>query len=74
MIKIICLGKIKEQFYRDAIEEYLKRLTKYNKVEIIELPDNDDEKNIVLKKEAEVILKYIDSKSYVITLEIEGKE
>jgi len=74
MIKIICLGKIKEQFYRDAIEEYLKRLTKYNKVEIIELPDYDGEKNIVLKKEAEVILKYIDSKSYIITLEIEGKE
>ena len=42
MIKIICVGKIKESFYRDAIEEYLKRLSKYEKVEIIECKDYSD--------------------------------
>ena len=39
MIKIICVGKVKEAYYREAIEEYLKRLSKYTKLEIIELPD-----------------------------------
>ena len=37
MIKIICLGKIKEKFYQEAEKEYLKRLSKYTKIEIIEL-------------------------------------
>ena len=67
MIKIICIGKIKEKFYRDAIEEYMKRLSKYHKVEIIELPDSN------IKQEKELILKKIDSKDYIITMEIEGK-
>ena len=39
MIKIICVGKIKEKYFTDAIKEYQKRLTKYTKIEIIELPD-----------------------------------
>ena len=68
MIKIICVGKIKEAFYRDAIAEYMKRLSKYHKVEIVELNDS----NINLEKE--LILKKIDNKDYVITLEIEGHE
>ena len=68
MIKIICIGKIKEKFYRDAIEEYIKRLSKYHKVEIIELPDSN------IKQEKELILKKIDSKDYIITMEIEGKQ
>lgn len=72
MIKIICLGKIKEKFYTDAINEYLKRISKYTKLDIIELPDLDGDKNVVLKKEAELILKNIDPKSYIITMEIEG--
>ena len=38
MIKIICVGKIKEKYYIDALEEYLKRLSKYTKIKIIELP------------------------------------
>ena len=68
MIKIICIGKIKEKFYRDAIEEYMKRLSKYHKVEIIELLDSN------IKQEKELILKKIDSKDYIITMEIEGKQ
>lgn len=68
MIKIICVGKVKEAFYRDAIDEYMKRMGKYHKVEIIEVSDSN------IKDEKELILKRIDKKDYVITLEIEGKE
>lgn len=72
MIKIICVGKIKEKFYRDAIEEYLKRLSKYTKIQIIEIPDESNGK--ILEKEANNIIKYIDQKDYIITLEIEGNQ
>ncbi len=73
MIKIICVGQIKETYLKEAIKDYQKRLTKYTNLEIIELKDlsyQDDNK--VLKEEGENILKIIDSKDYVITLEIEG--
>ena len=68
MIKIICVGKIKEKFYRDAIDEYMKRLSKYHKVEIIEVIDSN------IKQEKELILKKIDTKDYIVTMEIEGKQ
>lgn len=75
MIKIICIGKLKEKYLKEAEEEYLKRLKKYTAIELIELPDSiiDDEK-IALEKEKDQILKNIKPKEYVITLEIEGKE
>lgn len=73
MIKIICVGKIKEKYLSDAIEEYKKRLSKYTKLEIIEVNDIDNpSKDIVLLKEKELIVKHIDVRDYVITLEIEG--
>lgn len=72
MIKIVCVGKIKEKFFEEAIKEYLKRLNKYTKLQIIEL--NDEKEEVALKKEAENILKHIKDNDYVITLEIEGKE
>ena len=68
MIKIICVGKIKEKFYVDALNEYKKRLSKYTKLEIIELQDSD------ILKEKELILKNINFKDYNIALAIEGKE
>lgn len=75
MIKIICVGKIKEKYLDSAIDEYLKRLSKYTKMEIIEVPDVDDKnKDIILKKESGLISKHIDSKDYVITMEIDGKQ
>lgn len=74
MIKIICVGKIKEKFFKDAILEYQKRLTKYTKVEILELPDFSLSPNQNKEKEGELILKNIKEKDYVITLEIEGKK
>lgn len=73
MIKIICVGKVKEKYLVDAINEYVKRLSKYTKINIIEVSDFDNSnKDIVLSKEKELIKKYIDEKDYVITLEIEG--
>ena len=73
MIKIICVGKIKEKFYRDAIEEYLKRLSKYTKIEIIECKDYSLD-NIEEEKEKEKngIERYISDKDYVISLDIKG--
>lgn len=73
MIKIICVGKIKEKYLKEAIEEYKKRLSKYTKLEIIEVSDIDNSSiEISLLKEKELIEKYINSKDFVITLEIEG--
>lgn len=75
MIKIICVGKIKENYLKEAIKEYEKRLSKYTKLEIIECPDYSNlDISVILEKEKEEILKYIQERDYVITLEIEGKE
>ncbi len=73
MIKIICVGKIKEKFYAEAIDEYLKRLSKYAKIQIICV--NDEKiKEKALEKEAEAILKNIKKDDYVITLDLNGQE
>ncbi len=66
MIKIICPGKIKEVYLREAIEDYKKRISKYHKIEIIEVEDS------TIDEEEKRILKHIDNKDYVITLEIKG--
>lgn len=79
-ITIVTVGKIKEKYLRDAIGEYSKRLSKYCKLEIVEVadektPDNASEtmEKIIRDKEAERILKYVREDAYVITLEIGGK-
>lgn len=75
MIKIICVGKLKEKYLSDACSEYLKRLQKYTHIEVIELLDEKiDEEKQALQKEKEKLEKYINPKDYIITLEIEGKE
>ena len=75
MIKIICVGKIKEQYYIDAILEYKKRLSKYTNIEIIEVEDEKTtDKEVAIRKEKERIERYINPKDYVISLAIEGKE
>ena len=74
MIKIITVGKIKEKYLKDGINEYLKRMQKYAKVEIIELQDEDFDINKTLLKEKEKIEKYIKEKYDVETLEIDGEE
>ena len=69
MIKIVCLGKIKENYLQELIKDYANRINRYHKLEIMELKDEDS-----LAKEEQSILNHIDTKDYVITLEIEGKE
>ena len=77
-IKIIALGKIKEKFLKDGIEEFLKRLTPYATIEIVELsPVEIKDENLTykaLEQEAGKILENIKQNSYVITLEILGKQ
>ncbi len=72
MIKIICIGKIKEKYFQDAILEYQKRISKYTKIEIIELPDFDYDLKKTLSKEKENILKVLNEKDYNILLDIDG--
>jgi 23S rRNA (pseudouridine1915-N3)-methyltransferase len=80
-ITIITVGKIKEKYLKDAIDEYSKRLSKYCKLEIIEVADEKTPDNAsavvedsIRSKEAERIVKYIKDDAYLITLEINGKQ
>lgn len=77
-IKIIALGKVKEKFLKVGIEEFLKRLTPYASVEILEIPAIEiKDENLtakVLEEEGQKILSYIKPQSYLITMEINGKE
>lgn len=73
MIKIICVGKIKEVYLKEAIMEYQKRLQKYTKLQLIEVLDSEfDDVVKTLSVEKERIDKYISNRDYVITLAIEG--
>ena len=79
-ITVICVGKIKEKFFTDAIGEYLKRLSRFAKTEIIEVKDEktpdsptERETELVLEKEGALILSKIPKGSFVISMCIEGK-
>lgn len=75
MIRIICVGRIKEKYLSDAILEYSKRIKKYTNLEIIELNDSSiDNSKLALEQEAVLINRHIKDKDFVITLEIEGNE
>jgi len=74
MIKIICIGKIKEKFFREAIEEYKLRLSKYTKLEIVELPDYNYDLKKTIKEEGNNIIKNINKNDYKILLDINGIE
>ncbi len=71
MIKIICIGKLKERYLKDAIDDYKKRISKYTKFEILELTDEKDTNN-PLKKEKESILKHLKEKDNIVILDING--
>ena len=80
-ISVLTVGKIKEKYLRDAIAEYSKRLSRYCKLEIIEVsdektPDNASEtvEEAIRNKEGERLLKYIRDDAFVITLEIAGEQ
>ncbi len=77
-IKIVALGKLKESYWKNAEAEYFKRLSPYAKIEITELKEeafkSEKEREEVQKKEAEKILKHIDTDDIVIALHEHGKE
>ena len=80
-INIICVGKLKEKFFKDAIDEYSKRLSKYCKLNIIELPDekipektNPNIENEIKTKECNNIINHKKKDSYVISLDLTGKQ
>ncbi len=79
-IKIVCVGKIKEAFYRDAIAEYQKRLSRYAKLQIIEVTDEKTpdraslaQENQIKLREGERILASIRDTDYVIALSIDAR-
>ncbi len=79
-IDIICVGKIKENYLKDAISEYSKRLSKYCKLNIIELQDipipsktNETINNDIKTKESNNILNHIKKDSYIFALDLKGK-
>ncbi len=79
-VTIVCVGKLKEQYWRGAVEEYSKRLGRYMKLEILELPDEKAPETMSLAQEVEVrqkegqrILKAVKEDAFVVVLAIEGK-
>ena len=80
-IHIVCIGKVKESYLKDAISECSKRLSKYCKLTILELPDekipdklNESLANEIKEKESNAILNHIKKDSYIICLDLTGKE
>jgi 23S rRNA (pseudouridine1915-N3)-methyltransferase len=79
-ITTICVGKLKEKYLKDAIDEYSKRLSRYCKLDIIELSDektpekaSDKEELQIKDKEGEAILKQVKDTMFVVTLDLKGK-
>ena len=79
-INIVCIGKIKENFFKAAIDEYSKRLSKYCKLNILELPDekipdktNINIENDIKTKECTSIINHLKKDSYIISLDLRGK-
>lgn len=80
-INVICVGKLKEKFFKDAVDEYSKRLSRYCKLEITELsdekiPNNPSDKQIqeIKEKECNNIISHIKKDSYIISLDLTGKQ
>lgn len=80
-IKLICVGKLKEKYLDDGIKEYLKRISAYSDIEVIEvaderIPDNPSlaEETIVKSKEGRRILDKVKQDDYMILLDVQGKE
>ena len=80
-INIICVGKIKEKFFSDAIAEYSKRLSKFCKLNILELPDkkipdksNSSIENEIKNIESENVINHLKKDTYVICLDLKGKQ
>ena len=80
-INLYCVGKVKEQYLRDAIDEYLKRISKYCSISIIELPDkpipeksNSTLESQIIAAESNEIINKLNMSSYKIALDLTGKQ
>lgn len=80
-INVVCVGKIKEKFFRDAIDEYSKRLSRYCKLDILELsdekiPNNPSDKTVeeIKEKECNNIIDHLKKDSYIVCLDLTGKQ
>lgn len=80
-INIICTGKIKEKYLKDAIDEYSKRLSKFCKLNILELPDkkipdksNPSIENEIKNIESENVINHLKKDTYIICLDLKGKQ
>ena len=75
MIKIIAVGNKKENYLKEAMEEYRKRINKFTNIKIIEIKEEGKvEQEKALELEQEKIKRYLEEKDYIITLEIDGQE
>lgn len=74
MIKVICIGKIKEKYLLDAVLEYKMRISKYTNIEIIELPDYNYDVKKTKICEYNNIMKVLNKSDYNILLDIDGNE
>lgn len=75
-VNVICVGKIKEKYLNDGINEFLKRMTAFAKVQVIELKEdgNDSNRELSIKKETEEIIKIVQkNRGYTVLLDISGK-
>ena len=79
-VTVVCVGKLKEKYWRDAIAEYSKRLSRYMKLEIIELADEKAPENMsdaqaaeVKEREGQRILKNVKDDAFAVALAVEGK-
>lgn len=78
-IRVLCVGRVRERFFQDAAGEYMKRLTRYAKIGICEVPDekapenlSEADRKLVLKKEGDRLLAKIREQDYVIALAVNG--
>ena len=75
MVKILCVGKIKDKNLSNLIDDYIKKINRYHKLEVIEVKDEaiNDNQEFVLNSEGERVLKKIDDSDYVILMDLHGK-
>ena len=78
---ILCVGKLKERYFVDAVKEYVKRMSRYGKLTIVEVPDEKTlegasltEEELIKEKEADRLLRYIKEDMFLFALDIQGKQ
>lgn len=78
---VLCVGKLKETFMRDAVNEYAKRLSRYVKLDVVEVADektpdraSEKEEKLILEREGERLLRHIKGGDYVVALSISGRQ